>query len=86
LGEALADRVRVMEVQMTAVNPVSAFISSVYSTPIECPGCGAHAHLMRRAPSEIGTELRSFECEVCKQKTDIVVFDRPWLDAAAGSH
>jgi hypothetical protein len=63
-----------MTAQTTAMNQVSPFISSVYDTPIECPGCGEHAHLMRRQPSDIGTELRSFECVSCRQKTDIVVF------------
>jgi hypothetical protein len=58
---------------MTALNQVSAFVSSIYSTPIECPGCGEHAHLMRREAAATGTERRTFECVSCRQKTDIVV-------------
>ena len=62
-----------MTAKMIGMNPVSAFISAIYSTPIDCPGCGEHAHLNRREGFGIGTERRTFECVSCRQKTDIVV-------------
>jgi hypothetical protein len=58
---------------MTALDLVSAFISSTYSTPIKCPGCGEHAHLMHRQGFAAGAELRTFECVTCNRQTDLIV-------------
>jgi hypothetical protein len=58
---------------MTGIDQVSAFISAVYSTPIKCPDCGEHAHLMHRQETGAGSELRTFECVSCAQKTDLIV-------------
>jgi hypothetical protein len=57
----------------TNTNSVSAFISAIYSTPIDCPGCGEHAHLMRREVASAGMEMRSFECVSCRLKTELMV-------------
>ena len=58
---------------MPATDRVSAFVSSVYITPIKCPSCGESAHLMHRQGIEKGAELRTFECELCTQKTELIV-------------
>ena len=53
---------------MPAIDRVSAFISSVYITPIKCPSCGESAHLMHRQGIAKGAELRTFECEFMHSK------------------
>ena len=58
---------------MTTLDQVTAFISSIYSTPIECPDCGERAHLVRRQDVGTGSELRTFECVSCTRQTEINV-------------
>ena len=52
------------------------FIPETFISPIDCPYCGAHAHLMRRSPHpELNCEIRTFECMVCEKQTALTVKD-----------
>jgi len=53
-------------------------IPETHITPIDCPRCGAHAHLIRRSPAVTGDgkgELRTFECIQCGEQTETFVKD-----------
>ena len=57
------------------IEPI-CFIPETFITPIVCPYCGAHAHLMRRSPHpKLKAEIRTFECIDCKQQTAMTVND-----------
>jgi len=53
-------------------------ILPTYITPIDCPKCGAHAHLMRPSPALTGDgkgEIRTFECMKCGEHTKTFIKD-----------
>ncbi len=51
-------------------------IPPTYITPIVCPHCGAHAHLVRREYRfELQGERRTFECDTCKKQIEMTLED-----------
>ena len=47
---------------------------SGYITPIACQYCRAEAHLIQLSHHpELNAELRTFECEKCGKKTELIV-------------
>ena len=58
---------------MTALNQVSAFVSSITAHPSNVRDAVNTPPLIRREAAATGTERRTFECVSCRQKTDIVV-------------
>ena len=52
------------------------FVTETHVTPIACPYCGAHAHLMRRTPHpDLKAEVRTFKCMDCKKQIGVTVKD-----------
>jgi hypothetical protein len=48
-------------------------------TPINCPLCGGKAHLVRRAPANLGDgrgEMRTFECDECKEQSQRFIHEQ----------
>jgi transcription elongation factor Elf1 len=48
-----------------------------YIAPMDCPRCGAYAHLIDCVPLPAGLsgEMQTFECKDCGKQTKIIVKD-----------
>ncbi len=61
---------------MPQAHQAFTYIPPTHITPIACPQCGAHAHLIRREyHAELKGELRTFHCSDCKNETVVTVKD-----------
>jgi hypothetical protein len=60
---------------MPSRHPPFAVIPTIEIEPIDCPHCGAKAHVIRRSPDPGNPkgEIRTFDCGCCGTQTEIAV-------------